>query len=85
MKDVSKGWGYALTLIKHIIDLAFGDARILHRVRRVLTPDLPLHSGDVAGLLNQVTPHRVTRTMRRSSFDAGDARALFPNLINRNN
>lgn len=72
---------YDLSLIEDLIQLFFGDSRVLHRVRGVLVPKLTLNRCDVAGLLYQMPPHSVPRGMRRASRDAGELGDIIPDVI----
>jgi len=52
-----------LPIIQCLSQLLVGDPGILHRIRRIGVPELPLHGGNVAGLIDKVPAHGVPGVM----------------------
>src|SRR5437867_7836127 len=70
-----------LSLIQYLAELLGRDTGILHRVGRLPMPELFLHSGDVAGLGDDMLPHGVAGTMRRSALHMGHLTHGIPDGI----
>ena len=70
-----------LPIVQHLVQLLLGDAGVLGGVVGVGVAQLPLHGGDVAGLVDDVPAHGMARRVRGLPFHAGDGAEVVPELV----